>query len=162
MAEDQGKLMDRPGPVPARTVRRFLAFLLAPLGAGVAATVVLGLGRVLTRGLDPAPWTAWRWFAKEELLGPAVGVTVFSAPYVWLIAPFAVAWLLKRGFRSWLAFGVMGAALGGGVFVALAVLRIFDDPGIALVPLGAACGFAAALTYWCIDVRPDRSTEREG
>jgi hypothetical protein len=160
LAEDQGKPMDRPGPVPARTVRRVLAFAVAPLGAGVAAILIQGLGHVLTHGLDPTPWRAWRWFA-QELLGFGVAVSAFAALFVWLIAPFAVAWLLGRGCRSWLAFGAAGATLGGGVFVALAVLRIFDDPGIALVPLGAACGCAAALVYWFIDVRPDRSTTSE-
>lgn len=153
--------MDRRGPVPAKALRRVLAFALCPLGAGIAAILIGGAQHALAHGLDPAPWTAWRFFV-QHLLGWGVGVAVFAAPVAWLVAPFAVAWLIGRGFRSWLAFGAMGAAIGAGVFAALHVLGIMDDPGIRLAPLGAACGFAAAVLYWCIDVRPDRWSQSQG
>jgi len=152
--------MHRRGPAPARARRRLLAFAVCPLGAGVAAILLGGVEHLLEHGFDPAPWTAWRWYVRQ-LLGSGLGVAVFAAPVAWLIAPFAVAWLLGCGFRSWLAFGATGGALGASVFVALHFFRIMDDPGVRLAPLGSACGFTAALLYWCIDVRPGRPLQRE-
>src|SRR5215467_6397343 len=120
--------------------RRLLALALAPLGASISFMLIGLVQQLLSRGLDPTPWTSWRWLL-QHLLSYGLAVAVVAAPVAWLVAPFAVAWLLGCGLRGWIAFGVMGAVLGAAVFAALAVFRITDDPGIRLAPFGAACGF---------------------
>lgn len=133
--------------------RRVLAFLLAPVGAGLVC-VSYGAADSLAEG-EPTRW--------GRLLPMAAIFTVIAVPVSWVLAPFPVAWLRRRSLLAWPSLAAVGAVLGACTFAVIWLASVIaGNPGgpftaaLWLLALGACCGIGSASAYWAIDILPDQ------